>query len=64
MQLKPGKHLLKFDPAEAELVQSLSAALFVGERLWVVADELNAKGGNSVERLAASADVFDLPPAG
>lgn len=46
--------LLRFDADEADVLQSLSAALFVGERLWVASDELNAKKVNSVERLSTS----------
>lgn len=46
--------LLKFDPAETEVLKSLSAALFIGERLWVASDELNAREVNSVERLSTS----------
>lgn len=60
MELKTRNPLLKFDPAEPGLRKSLSAALFVGERLWVASDELNSKGRNSVERLSTSdGEVFD-----
>lgn len=52
--------LLRFDAAETEVLKSLSAALFVGERLWVASDELNAREVNSIERLSTSdGQVFE-----
>jgi hypothetical protein len=54
------KPLLRFDAAETEVLKSLSAALFIGERLWVASDELNARKVNSVERLSTSdGEVFE-----
>jgi hypothetical protein len=47
MDLKTRNPLLKFDPSQEAIVQSLSAALFVGEHLWVASDE-----STSLERLS------------
>jgi Protein of unknown function (DUF3616) len=41
--------LLKFDSHQKDLTESLSAALFVGEHLWLASDELT-----SVERLSTT----------
>jgi hypothetical protein len=49
MKLKTKTPLLKFDPGQAALTQSLSAAVFIGDHLWVASDEQT-----SVERLATS----------
>ena len=60
MELKTKSPLLRFDPAETETLKSLSAALFVGARLWVASDELNSGEQNSVERLStADGEVFE-----
>lgn len=54
MELKTKNPLLKFDPAEKKLVKSLSAAVFVGEHLWLASDELNSRKENSIERLSTT----------
>jgi len=71
MRITPNP-LLKFETDQDELTESLSAALFVGESLWVASDELT-----SVERLSTSDDqtfqnhvsfplegLLDLPATG
>lgn len=48
--MKLGTHpLLKFDAAKDDLTKSLSAALFVGDTLWLASDE-----ETSIERLSTS----------
>jgi hypothetical protein len=47
MRLQTRNPLLRFENAQDKLIDSLSAALFVGNDLWVASDELT-----SIERLS------------